>query len=399
MVKGFVVIGIAQALSFIAVILLVFAHVGQINTTKVPSSLGMVSMNVTNFALCLSNSTGDPFPGMYQANASAPLGEHLGLRDIYSWGFFGYCAYVVSNVTEGQCTSSTFGFLFRPLDVMLSDILGNSTVISQFTIPISTKFTDSNDIGNMASVGFYLIFVGMICAFLAMVLAIKHHRVTFAIAMSFDIISIVLVLIGSALWTSAVQAVMQINTTSAAGGSCLGISVSHGTSQWLVWAAFALLVLSLPPYVISFVSYHRAKRPNEVRLDRHVSGRRYKDPTYYPPKSRALANVQRSNSGKVVNGASKANSRPTSTKQGSRSSTPARPAPARQASQISAPAQPRPSADRQPSYNTYPSRKGTVPPPMRQMPQNTVPSRKPLPTTPTSPVRNGTVPTRKATYG
>jgi len=393
MVKGPVVIGIAQTLSLIAVVLLVFAHVGQINTTKLPSSLGMVSMNVTNFAACLANSTGDPFPGMYQSNASAPLGEHLGLRDIYSWGFFSHCTYVVSNVTDGQCTNNTFGYRFTPLDTMLSDILSNSSTISQFTIPLTTQFTNSDALGSLSSAGFYLIFVGMLCAFVATVLAIKHHRVTFAMAMSFDIFAIVLVLVGSAIWTSLVQGAMQINTTTAAGGSCLGISLSHGTSQWLIWAAFALLVLSLVPYVISFVSYDRALRPHEVRLDRHVSGRRYKDPTYYPPKSRALANVKRAS-----NGASKENSQPTSSRQGSRASTPARPPPTRQASQISAPAQPRPSADRQASYNTYPTRKGTVPPPTRQTSQTNVPSRKPLPSTPTN-ARGGTVPSRKGTYG
>ncbi|KZP00761.1 hypothetical protein CALVIDRAFT_211940 [Calocera viscosa TUFC12733] len=400
MVKGPVIIGVAQGLSLIAVILLVFAHVGQINTSKLPSSLSMVSMNVTSFASCLENSTGDPFPGMYQPNASAPLGEHLGLRDIYSWGFFSYCASVVTNTTVIQCTNHTFGYRFNPLDAMLSDILSNSSTISQFTIPQTTQFTNMTYLGNLSNAGFYLIFVGTLCAFLATVLAIKHHRLTFAISMSFLIASIVLVLAGSALWTTIVQGAMQINMTPAAGGSCLGIAVSHGTSQWLIWAAFAVLVLSLPPYVISFVSYDRALRPHEVRLDRHVSGRRYKDPTYYPPKSRALANVKRTSSDRAASGAANVNGRPPSSRQASRASTPARPAPTRQSSQVSAPARPRPSAERQASsYNTYPTRKGTVPPPTRQTSQNTAPSRKPPPTAPATPMRQGTVPSRKGTYG
>ncbi|KZT52773.1 hypothetical protein CALCODRAFT_501900 [Calocera cornea HHB12733] len=393
MVKGPVVIGIAQGLSLIAVILLIFAHVGQINTSKLPSSLSMVSMNVTNFASCLENSTGDPFPGMYQANASAPLGLHMGLRDTYSWGFFSYCASVVTNVTAVQCTNHTFGYRFTPLDTMLSDILSNSSTISQFTIPQTTQFTNNDYLGNLSNVGFYLVFIGTICALLGTVLAIKHHRITFAIAMSLIIVSIVLVLAGSALWTTVVQSAMQINTTTAAGGSCLGISLSHGTSLWLIWAAFAILVVSLVPYVISFVSYDRALRPHEVRLDRHVSGRRYKDPTYYPPKSRALANSRRASSGNGAAGTAKTNSRATSSRQASRASTPARPIETRQSTQVSVPARPRPSAERQTSYNTYSARKGAVPP-TRQMSQSAVPSRKPLPTTPATAIRQGTLPSR-----
>jgi len=268
-----VCIGSAQALSLTAVILLVFAHVGQISTSALPRALGMVSMNVTSFASCLSNATGDPFPGMYQSNASIPLGMHLGLRDIYSWGFFKYCAYVVSNTTDGMCTNTTFGYPFDPLDTMLSDVITNSTTISQFSIPQTTSFTNSSYLSNTSHTGFYLIFVGMLCAFVATLSGLRHSKPTFFIASVFDSTGTLLVLIGAALWTSLVHSAMQINDTLDASGSCIGISLSYGMSQWLIWAAVVVLLVSLPLYIISFATWHPPRRPH---LNRHPSGGRYK---------------------------------------------------------------------------------------------------------------------------
>jgi len=270
MVRGTVFIGTATACCFVAVVLSIFTHIGQISPTSLPHDLGMVSMNVSQFAMCLANSTGDAYPDFYQNNASAPLGEQLGLRDTYSWGFFKYCAYNTSGV--GTCTNTTFGYRFTPLEVMISDILFNSSTISQFTIPQSV-FTNSSYLGGLSQGGFWLIFIGTILAAVAGLIGAFQSTPTFLSASVFSTLSAVAFLIGASLWTALLQSAMAINTTRAAGGSCLGIHLSYGASLWLVWVAFILMLAAVPLYILSTVTYERLQRS---KLNRHPSGRRYK---------------------------------------------------------------------------------------------------------------------------
>ena len=68
----------------------------------------------------------------------------------------------------------------------------------------------------------------------------------------------ILLLVGAALWTVIIKKAEAINImeVSLNGSSVpLGINVSVGIGLYLLWASFAVLAISIVPYMLRYVSY------------------------------------------------------------------------------------------------------------------------------------------------
>ncbi|KIJ24027.1 hypothetical protein M422DRAFT_237542 [Sphaerobolus stellatus SS14] len=204
----------------------------------------------------LASATGDPTPGLYGTNASAPLQQQNGLRDIYVWGLYSHCAYL--NGSQGTCGNVTFANQLTPFDSMLADIPGNYTVTTRFLISKpNTTFTNTSFLQTASKAAFYLIFIGTICTFLAMLSGIPKSTITFLTASVFAAIGALLLLVGAAIWTALIHEISAINHLNVDSGAPLGIEVTFGNGLWLLWAAFAVLAVSLFPYFVSCHTYRK----------------------------------------------------------------------------------------------------------------------------------------------
>lgn len=124
----------------------------------------------------------DPINGLYTSNATAPLGTQAGLRIIYEFGLYSYCAYV--NTSAGACSNTTVASKFLPYEAITSDMLAN---YSQMTNSIlqGTTIHDSGYLGSQSKAAYYLILLGSICAALALFALVSIHlfcRVVFLAA-------------------------------------------------------------------------------------------------------------------------------------------------------------------------------------------------------------------------
>jgi len=255
--RGEVCIGSAEALSFVSLLLLIFAHVGQINTDTVPREVSLVNVNMTGYAVGLQNATGDPTPGLFTNISTSPLSEQLGLRNIYSWGFYKYCAYTEKPL--GLCSNQTFGFPFQPFDTILSDTPEMYQIQTRYVLPPQSTFVDSGYLADYTRAGFWLVFLGTISAGIAFLNGLYTATMTFMLSTVFSMFGSGCLLIGASILTAVLNNAKSINNFMV-GGAPLGIVVTIGPALYLVWAAFVLLFLSMGPYFISYASYRNSYR-------------------------------------------------------------------------------------------------------------------------------------------
>lgn len=180
-------------------------QVGQINTSTVPRGIAMVSANlcfrlfnlpnlrvdegqhvelwVSRYTVCfnsylfithdnpraaLADAIGDPVQGLYTSNASAPTGQEAGLRQLYQFGLYSYCAYI--DHAQGTCTNTSAAFQLQPFKAVLSDMPANYSGLTQGFVPDTLTLTNDHYLGEFSKAAYYLLLIGTICAFLAMVM-------------------------------------------------------------------------------------------------------------------------------------------------------------------------------------------------------------------------------------
>lgn len=220
----------------------------------------MVQLNVSGYGTALA---ADFFPdvidGLYTNNASAPLGVQAGLRQLYKFGFYSHCAYI-DDATLGICSNRSVAAKFKPYEAILSDMASNYSGYTNTFIPSNSSFRADNSSGSSTQAAYWLILLGTICAALALVTGVAKHTVTFLASTMFALTSTLMVLIGAAIWTSALKKAESINsfelTLSSNNTSIpLGFTVSPGPGLYLVWASFAVLLASLVPYMVSCCTY------------------------------------------------------------------------------------------------------------------------------------------------
>jgi len=253
--RGEVCVGSASFLSFAALVLLIFVHVGQINTSTVPRGVSLAKVNVSQYGEALHTALIDDIDALYTNNASAPLQSRAGLRQFYSFGLYSHCAYV--NNTAGACTNTTFQRPFKPYDAITSDMLPNYTDITNFILS-DTTFADSGYLGQSSKAAYWMLLIGTICAVLALLTGVAKHNVTFFVSTAFALLGSLFILIGAAIWTVLIKKAEMVNSIligSNGTSVLLGIFVSASSGLYMIWAAFACLFVSIVPYMISCCTY------------------------------------------------------------------------------------------------------------------------------------------------
>jgi 1,3-beta-glucanosyltransferase GAS1 len=119
------------------------------------------------FRQTLEKGLGDPITGLYATNTSAPLQKEAGLRQVYKFGLYSYCGYL--NDTAGTCTNTSLENKYQPYNALLADMSLNYSALTIFIINGTSSFT-SQSIGSHTRSASYLIVIGTVCAFLALVM-------------------------------------------------------------------------------------------------------------------------------------------------------------------------------------------------------------------------------------
>jgi len=213
----------------------------------------MAKMNVSQYGQTLAQGLGDPINGLYATNATAPLQKGAGIRQVYKFGLYSYCGYV--NNTAGICTNTTTANKYQPYDALVADMSANYSALTDYIINGTSSF-ESQSMASHTHTAYYLILVGTICAFLALVIGVFKRTFAFLTSACLALIATTLVLTGASLWTSAVNSSESVNglilnTTNIP----LGIEVSSGPGLSILWAAVGCLCASLIPYLISCCTF------------------------------------------------------------------------------------------------------------------------------------------------
>ncbi|KAJ3559596.1 hypothetical protein NM688_g237 [Phlebia brevispora] len=207
--RGEICIGSATFLSLVALLLLIFMHIGQISTATVPRNIAMMKVNMTGFGAGIAAAIApDPVDGLYTDNASAPLLQQAGLRTLYDFGLYSYCAYV--NDTHGTCSSHVTAMKLQPFTDIIGDMPSNYSSITTALIP-SFTFVDSQYLGEFSRGAYYLLLLGTVSTALALFVGLLKHTIGFLASTVFAVIGSFLLLIGVIIWTVIVKKAEDIN--------------------------------------------------------------------------------------------------------------------------------------------------------------------------------------------
>jgi len=215
----------------------------------------MAQVNVTNYGTAFRAGTGINAPGLYTSNASSPMEDGNGLRQLYTWGIYGFCAYLAPGPSQGMCGNQTFANGFTPFDVILADVPEAYQEYTRVLVPDASAFKNSAYLSNLTKSGFDLLFVGTLAAFIALVTGVIKHKITFLLASFFSIIGSLFLMVGATLWSVAIGKAESVNRGVVRGSTPLGITVTTGSQLYLFWVSFVFLLLSTVPYTISCWSF------------------------------------------------------------------------------------------------------------------------------------------------
>ncbi|AAW47100.2 hypothetical protein CNN01480 [Cryptococcus deneoformans JEC21] len=244
----------ATILSVISVILLIFAHIGQVSSGALVRSIYMAEVNVAAYGNGFQGGTNTSASGLYDTNNTDHMGAFKGLRQYYRYGMYNACGYQKDG--SGVCNSSTFAYPMEPLAGMIGDVPSKFRIQTVNIIPSST-FKDNSYNHGMSKAGSGLIFVGSCAAALALIFGVIKLRLTFFIASICAGVGAFLLMLGAALWTAVIAKDAWLGNVKVQHGYKLGIYVTAGPSIYLVWVAFALTSLSCLPYVIACCTYRK----------------------------------------------------------------------------------------------------------------------------------------------
>ncbi|KAI0026349.1 hypothetical protein K488DRAFT_75412, partial [Vararia minispora EC-137] len=198
----------------------------------------------------------DPIAGLYAPTAALPLARAQGIRDLYHWGLYGYCAVLTNSTDPGACSSMSPASRFTPYDALAADMSANYSVFTASLVPSSSPFRDNAGLGQRTHTAYYLILIATILCFLSLLLGLIKRTSTFLLSASLASLASILVLAGTALWSTAISSAQSVNSLSLARSATpLGISVHSGHALSLLWAAFACMTAALIPYWISSCTF------------------------------------------------------------------------------------------------------------------------------------------------
>lgn len=237
-----VCVGLGEFLTFAAVVLCVFANIGQLTENVVPRNIRYVHVDTTGLGNALSRA-GVSVSDLYAANQAAPEGTGAGIKNSYQWGLYSYCAGAKSG-SDRACSDRHFGFEFLPLNAILSDAPESDRAAIQNFLPNGT-FRNSNYLGDYSRPAMYLIFIGSCLSFLAWVAGLLSHRFAFLFAAFLALLAALTLGVGAAILTAIYTKARH------SVGSQYGVVVHYGDALWVTWGAFVACVLAIVPYILS----------------------------------------------------------------------------------------------------------------------------------------------------
>ncbi|KAL7410060.1 actin cortical patch SUR7/pH-response regulator pali [Mrakia frigida] len=250
--RGEICVGAASFFTFAASVIMVFAHIGQINPSPIPRVLSMIRLDVSNLGNTLQAANRNTsYSALYASTTNlTALGSGAGLRNHYDWGLLNSCGYMSSNVAN--CNTTALGKTFKPFDAILSDLPSQYQAQVNALVPAGSSFASSDYTGRLTQAAFWLIFIGSCSALIAFICGVIPNRLAFLGAAVWAIISAIALAVGAAIWTAVYVKVKAIST-----GSNPAITVHFGNSIILTWVSFALVTLSIFPYIISCCTFRR----------------------------------------------------------------------------------------------------------------------------------------------
>ncbi|KAJ1031720.1 hypothetical protein NDA13_002109 [Ustilago tritici] len=239
---GIFCIHVGEFLTFVAVVLAVFANIGQLTNNIVTRNIRYVTVDTTGLGNALSTA-GSNVANLYTNDPDSPVGQGNGVRQSYQWGLYNYCAGQPSG-DDRSCSQRNFGFEWLPVDAILRDAPQDARQQIQNFLPEST-FRDSKYLGDYSKPAMYLIFIGFCLAFLAWVAGLLSHRFAFLGAAFIALLGALALGVGAALLTA-----IYTKAKDSVGGQ-YGVQVRYGNALWITWAAFVACVLAIVPYILS----------------------------------------------------------------------------------------------------------------------------------------------------
>ncbi|GAA5877843.1 hypothetical protein JCM16303_000257 [Sporobolomyces ruberrimus] len=251
--------GTAIFFSWAAVILLVFGNIAQINPNSVPRHLRIVSIDTSGLSDSLSRSSGaspSNFTGLYNANTpyftkGQDETRHDGLRKTYEWGLWSYCS---SNGGVGDersyCEDATIYPAFRPSKVLMADIPQEYANALTETLP-DNVFTADDYLRNFTRAASYLIMVGSLASALAALFALFARRCAYSLAAIFAIIGFLTLAIGLVIYQVIFERAIKAINDATVSGVNVGITLAYGNGLWILWAACACMLFTIPPTALA----------------------------------------------------------------------------------------------------------------------------------------------------
>jgi len=258
--RGESCVGLASLFCLTASVLLIFANISQIRSTGVPSKLSMI--NTANYVAALTADPGDSVHSLqplYVTNSSLPARDGQGLHHIYAWGLYGYCAYIEAGNPKGSCGGTAISSKFVPWDVLFSEVPSDYKNQTQQLVPETSVFRNSAYLASLSRPASIFIFLGSLCAGVALVSGPIKSILTFVLSSLASILGCVFLLVGASMWTSIVVQTKELNEVMASGSTPLGIEVSFGQALGLIWAALVMLIAAVVPYTLSMIAFLRIK--------------------------------------------------------------------------------------------------------------------------------------------
>jgi len=245
----------ASVLSAMAVLLLIFANIGQVSSGPLTNGIYWAEVNVAAYGNGFQGGTGDSAGGLYDTK-NDPLGNSTGLRQYYRYGIYNACGYQKDG--SGICNSTVFGYPMQPFANMLSDTPAKFKIQTAAIIPDdAVSFKDNAWNVRNSRAGSIFAFFGSVLALAALITGVIKARIFFLVASICSGLSALFLLIGAAIWTAVIAKDDWLKIVKVEHGDSLGIFVNPGPTLYLTWVSFALMTLSVLPYVISCCTFRR----------------------------------------------------------------------------------------------------------------------------------------------
>ncbi|KAN0063117.1 hypothetical protein ACQY0O_004280 [Thecaphora frezii] len=236
-------VGLAQFLTFAALVLVILANIGQLTNNVVARNIRFISLDTRGLQDALTRAGVDVPSNLYATDQSSPIAAGNGIKNDYQWGLYNYCG-GASSGSNRACADSMFNFKWQPVEAILADTPQSARSEIQSFLPDNT-FTDSAYLRRFSQAAFWLIFIGTVLTGIAWLSGALAHRFAFFSAAFFAFLAALALGIGAAIYTAIYTKARD------AIGNQYGLDLDYGNAIWFIWAAFVGTMLSIVPYIIS----------------------------------------------------------------------------------------------------------------------------------------------------